>query len=96
MNLKGIRFIKSPKKSKKYRAILPNGSKVDFGSSSFQHFKDSVPKSQGGGIWSHMDHNDKERRKNYRKRHSAIRLKDGSRAIDKIYSPAFFSYYLLW
>ena len=32
----------------------------------------------------------------YRARHSKVLLKDGSRAIDKLYSPAFLSYYLLW
>ena len=35
-------------------------------------------------------------RNNYRLRHSKILLKDGSRAIDKKYSPAYLSYYLLW
>ena len=37
-----------------------------------------------------------EIRDNYRKRHSKILLKDGTRAIDKPYSPAYLSYYLLW
>lgn len=35
-------------------------------------------------------------RNNYRARHSKILLKDGTRAIDKKYSPAFLSFYLLW
>lgn len=38
----------------------------------------------------------KEKRDNYRKRHAAILLKDGSRAIDKPYSPAMLSYFILW
>jgi hypothetical protein len=32
----------------------------------------------------------------YRSRHSKILLKDGTRAIDKKYSPAYLSYWLLW
>ncbi len=38
----------------------------------------------------------KEQRESYRKRASGILKKDGSRAIDDINSPAYFSYSYLW
>ena len=38
----------------------------------------------------------KQKRDAYRARHSKILLKDGTRAIDSKYSPAWFSYHLLW
>jgi len=92
---KKIRFVKGPGK-KKYTAILPDGRRVHFGHRDYQHYKDSVPKSQGGCTWSHKDHLDKERRTRYRKRHAGMICKDGTRCIDKKYSPAWFSYYFLW
>ena len=92
---KGIKFIKGQGK-KKYTAILPDGKKVSFGHRDYQHYKDSVPKRLGGGKWSHKDHGDPERRKNYRKRHGGMVCKDGKKCISKKYSPAWFSYYFLW
>lgn len=91
----GIKFVKGPNK-KKYTAILPSGKKVHFGHRDYQHYKDSIPKRYGGGIWSHKDHKDKKRRDNYRKRHGGVKLIDGSLAINKKFSPAWFSYYYLW
>ena len=41
-------------------------------------------------------HKDNQRKKNYIARHSAILLKDGSKTIDNINSPAFWSLNLLW
>lgn len=37
-----------------------------------------------------------EKRNAYRARHQKIFLKDGRRAIDVKYSPAWLSYYILW
>jgi hypothetical protein len=85
----GIRFVKGPL-GKKYTAILPNGKHVHFGSSSYQQYKDSVPKRLGGGLWSQKNHLDEQRRKSYRARH-------GAQGYYKIkYTPAWFSYYFLW
>ena len=103
---RGIKFVKG-KGRYKYTAILPTGTvfngktltrekRVNFGHSDYQHFKDSVPKSKGGGLWSHKDHKDKKRRDNYRKRHAGVNTASGERAIDKKYSPSWFSYYYLW
>ena len=93
-DLKGIKFEEGPR-CYKYTAILPDGKRVNFGHRSYEHFKDSVPKSRGGGIWSHKDHGDHERRKNYRKRHTRMN-KDGKLTKDIKFSPEWFSYYFLW
>jgi len=95
----GTRFELGPGK-KKYTAIIPQkggrDKRVSFGHKDYEHFKDSVPKSLGGGKWSHKDHGDKARRSSYRSRHGALKCKDGKRCIEKKYSPAWFSYYFLW
>ena len=92
---KNIRFERGPGK-KKYTAILPDGKRVHFGHRDYEHYKDIVPKKLGGGLWSHKNHLDKNRRKNYRKRHAGMKCKDGTQCIKKRYSPAWFSYYFLW
>lgn len=95
-DLKGITFMKSKIKGKKYTALLKDGSKVHFGSSDHEHFKDTVPKSLGGGVWSHKNHNDKGRRRSYRNRHGKIKTKSGKLAYRVKFSPAWFSYNFLW
>lgn len=80
----------------KYTAIMKDGKRVSFGHKDYQHFKDSVPKSMGGGLWSHKDHGDKKRRANYRKRHAGVLNKEGKPAYKIKYTPAWFSYYYLW
>lgn len=93
--LKGIQFVEGSG-NHKYTAILPNGKKVSFGHRDYEHYKDSVPKSLGGGIWSHMNHLDKKRRDSYQRRHSALLCKNGVQCISIKYTPAWFSYYYLW
>lgn len=94
---KGIQFQKyQGSGKKKYTAILPSGKKVHFGHQDYEHYKDSVPKNLGGGVWSFKDHLDKKRRQNYRTRHGAQTCKNGQKCIDVKYSPAWFSYYYLW
>jgi hypothetical protein len=80
----------------KYTAILTDNSRVNFGHRDYQHYKDSVPKNMGGGRWSHKDHGDNIRRRNYRKRHAGVLTKDGTPAYKIKYSPSWFSYYYLW
>lgn len=94
-DLQGIRFEKGPRCSK-YTAILPDGKRVNFGHKSYQQFKDSVPKSKGGGLWSHKDHGDPIRRDNYRQRHGSRKNPQGKLYKDIKYSPEWFSYYFLW
>lgn len=92
---KGIRFVRGPG-FKKYTAILPDGKRVNFGDRRYQQYKDIVPPKLGGGKWSHKDHRDHKRRAAYRKRHAGMTCKNGSKCIDKKFSPAWFSYYFLW
>lgn len=89
------KFVKGPY-PKKYTAIMDDDTKVHFGDRRYQHYKDTTPKSLGGGLWSHKDHGDKARRKNYRARHSGMKTKSGRTAYRVKYSPSWFSYYYLW
>ena len=72
--------ITSPLKTKKYRAIMSDGSKIDFGSRNSQ---------------TYLDHHDKTKRHNYRVRHLA-NDKEHYLIKHLIPSPALLSYYLLW
>ena len=76
----------------KYKVVLPNGKIVQFGHKSYEQYKDQTPLR----LYKHLDHGDERRRENYRKRHGGIRLKNGGKAVDAKYSPAWFSYYFLW
>ena len=95
MSLAGVQFVRGSG-NHKYTAILPSGKRVSFGHRDYEHYKDSVPKSKGGGLWSHKDHRDPVRRSGYRRRHGGMRCKDGKKCITVKYSPAWFSYYYLW
>lgn len=76
-----ITYWPSTSKNKKWMTITPDGRKVHWGDKSMKDY---------------TQHHDKKRRSNYRKRHSGIRLKNGSRAIDKKWSPAWLSYHVTW
>lgn len=89
------KFVRGPGRYK-YTAILKDGRKVNFGHKSYQQYKDSVPASMGGQLWSHKNHLDERRRESYRKRHSGVRTKSGKPAYQVKYSPSWFSYYYLW
>jgi len=83
-------FEKSLKKNKKYDAILKNKEtgkivKVGFGDYRYEHYMDRT----GLGIYSNLDHNDKERRRLYRIRHEKD-IKKGC------YSAGFFAWHYLW
>ena len=92
---KGIKFVKGHAPYK-YTAILHTGHQVHFGHRDYEHYKDSVPRSLGGGIWRHKNHLDRARRRNYRKRHAGVLTKSGKPAYKVRYSPSWFSYYFLW
>lgn len=75
-----VNIKKSPLKYKRYRAFLDNGKHYDFG-------------LDGGQTY--IDHNDKNKRENYRKRHLGNSTE--KRLIENLVpSPALFSYALLW
>lgn len=48
------------------------------------------------GYSDYTKHEDPERRKNYHKRHGAIRLKNGKRAVDDKFQAAYWSAKKLW
>lgn len=67
---KGFEISENP--NKKYDAILIHQKtkkvkRVSFGARDYQHFKDKT----GLGLYSHLDHNDPERRRLYKNRHGA-------------------------
>ncbi len=70
----------SPLKTKKYRAIMSVGSKIDFGLK---------------GSSTYLDHHDKTKRHNYRVRHLA-NDREKYLIQNVIPSPALLSFYLLW
>lgn len=86
-----VKFKRGPK-PKKYTAVLSNGKEVHFGDRRYAHFKDQTPLK----LYSKLDHGDTDRRRNYRKRHRGILLKDGTPAYKKKHTPAWFSYRYLW
>lgn len=92
---KGTKFIKGSGRYK-YSALLPNGKRVNFGHRDYQHYRDRVPKNKGGKLWTHLNHNDRERMENYRSRHRGVKTKDGTPAYKKKYSASWFSYHYLW
>jgi hypothetical protein len=76
-----VTYWRSSSKNKKWMTITPDGRKVHWGDPHMQDY---------------TQHHNKRRRSNYKKRHAGIRLKNGSRAIDKKWSPAWLSYYVTW
>lgn len=96
---KGTRFVVPTTGHKKYVAHVPiNGvvRRVPFGDNRYEHYRDSVPTALGGGKWSHRDHLDPRRRRNYRSRHGASTNAQGEPYVSQPYSAAWFSYHFLW
>ena len=76
-------YSRSTKKGKKLMTVV-NGKTIHFGDISMEHFKDKtnlLPKR--------LNHNDKDRRKNYLTRSAGIKDKSGKLTTDKVfyYSP---------
>lgn len=63
--MKIVKWQISPISNKKYRVYLDNGRHVDFGSKSYQQYRDTSPLK----AYSHLDHLDKARRDRYYARH---------------------------
>lgn len=90
-------YWKSTRANKKLMTKIkePNGKikTIHFGNlnpPANEHYKDKT------GIWSHLNHGNKARRDAYRKRHSGILKKDGTRAIDDYKQPAYHALKILW
>ena len=96
----GVRFSVPNTGSKKYTAVIPlpdgKSRRVSFGHRDYQQYRDRVPQALGGGRWSQNDHGDSRRRADYRRRHGAQRCEDGTPCVERLYSPAWFSYNFLW
>lgn len=75
-------FIKSPIKTKKYRALFNDGSYVDFGARFYTQYEDKAL-----GLYSNYNNLDKKKRENYYKRHNIDYPK---------YSADWFSKKYLW
>lgn len=87
---KFLGFRKSKTKNKMYDAILQNVRTarikfLPFGDSRYQNYHDLT----GLDAYTHLNHNDSERRRRYRLRHK-VYLRSG------YYSPGYFSWHYLW
>ena len=87
---KFIKFEKSDKLNKKYNAIIENKKskkriKIPFGAIGFEQYFDKT----GLNLYKHLNHNDKNRRRLYKSRHTVF-IKPG------YYSPGQMSMDFLW
>ena len=82
--------IKSTRKNKKYMVLNNNNNIVHFGDKRYEQFRDDI------GLYKNLNHNDKERQKNYCKRSSAIRDGKGKLTKNDIDSANYWSMKLLW
>ena len=83
-------YSRSTKKGKKLMTVV-NGKTIPFGDISMEHFKDKtnlLPKR--------LNHNDKDRRKNYLTRSAGIKDKSGKLTKDNPMSPNYHSRRILW
>ena len=80
----------------KYTAIVEfdnnRTKKVSFGHQDYQQYRDSTPLK----LYKNLNHNDRDRLRSYRARHSKILDKNGRPSYKKKYSRAWFSYHFLW
>jgi hypothetical protein len=77
----GATELRPSQRAGKKWAVLYQGKWIHFGATGYQDF---------------TQHKDPARRANYRRRHGAIKLKDGRLAYTVPTSPAFWSWELLW
>lgn len=61
-------FKRSTRKYKKYMVRVGN-EWIHFGDTRYEHYRDNT----GLGIYSHLNHGDEKRRKNYKARHESTR-----------------------
>ncbi len=85
-------FKRSTRKNKKYMVRSPKGKLIHFGDTRYQHYEDRTPLK----LYANLNHKDPKRRQAYRKRHEAIKLKDGTPAYKNKEQSSYYSYYYLW
>jgi len=89
-------FAKSTRKGKKYMVRYKN-KLIHFGElkpdgKGYQQYRDST----GLGLYSHLDHNDKERRKRYLARAKGIKDKNGNLTWKDKESANYYAVRYLW
>jgi len=84
-------FKKSTRKNKKYM-VRYNNNWIHFGDLRYEHYKDKTPLK----LYSNLDHNDKQRRKDYLTRSMAIKDKQGNLTYNNKNSPNYYSIKYLW
>lgn len=87
-----VEFKKSTRKGKKYMVRTPKGKLIHFGASDMEQYKDST----GLGLYSHLDHGDKKRRKSYLARAKGIKDKNGNLTWNNPESANYYSVKYLW
>ena len=83
-------FALSSRKNKKYMVISPKGEVIHFGDTRYQQFHDKL------GAYSHLDHNDKQRRDRYLKRAKGIKNKEGKLTWKDKESANYYAVKYLW
>lgn len=74
------KIVEPRRKNKKYSVLKYNNKTkqydylLSFGDNRYEHFKDQTPLK----LWSHLDHNDLERKKRYYQRHSKTNDKNSA------------------
>ena len=85
---------KSTRKNKKYDIyILDNTNKrkkISFGDTRYKHYFDKL------GKYKYLNHNDKKRRDNYRRRARGIKNSKGQLIFKLKHSPNHYAYKYLW
>ena len=69
-----------------------NNKWIHFGDKRYQQYKDQTPAK----LYSHLDHNDNERRQRYLKRARGIKDKNGKITYQNKSSPNYYSVKYLW
>jgi hypothetical protein len=82
-------YEKSTRPTKKLMTVV-KGKTIHFGNRNAEHFKDKT------GIWSSLDHLDKERRKNYLTRSAGIKNKSGNLTKDDPSSANYHARRVIW
>lgn len=85
-------FEESTQNKKKYMVVTPKGKLVHFGHTDYQQYKDSTRL----GIYSHMDHLDKKRRKDYLRRSKGIKNAQGKLTANDPESANYYARRYLW
>lgn len=85
-------FKKSTNKNKKYMVKTPSGKWIHFGAREMEHYKDST----GLGLYSHLNHGDKERRRKYLARAKGIKNKNGELTWNNPESANYYAVKYLW